>query len=472
MDTLPLESESTAGQNPGEKCGVVALFEEPGVEYRLIQSLRILQHRGQESAGITILVRDDLKTFKGMGLVNEVFSNINVNANSDRGIGHIRYSTAGSSTMDNAQPIYSRVGKFQISIGHNGEITNADEIRENLESNGYSFNTTSDTEVILRLLAINLAKGLDVVDAMKVTFTKIKGAYSLVIMVNDRVFGVRDPNAIRPLVLGKTSKGYGIASEDVVFDQLGGKIIRDLFPGEIVELKSDGFESHRFGTPSPAYCMFEFVYFARPDSTMQGKNIFEVRKRLGEILAEESPVDADVVIPVPDSGRSHALGYALKSKIPFMEGLIKNRYVDRTFIMPTQAERANEIDIKLHPIREIVKDKRVVLVDDSIVRGNTMRKLVTMLRNAGAREVHVRVGSPPIRFPCYLGIDMKTKDQFVASENKTFSDLAREFGADSVAYISVQGLVQAIGLGEKNLCLGCLTGIYPIQIKNEKFRDY
>ncbi len=472
MGILPRESENIAGQKPDEKCGVVALFEDNGVGYRLVQSLRILQHRGQESAGITIIENNNHRTYKGMGLVNEVFSHVNIYANSDRGIGHVRYSTAGSSTLDNAQPIYSRVGKFQISIGHNGEVTNAEELREDLESMGYSFNTTSDTEVILRLLAINLAKGLDPIEALKLTFGKIVGAYSLVIMINDRVFGVRDPNAIRPLAVGKTEKGYGIASENVVFDQLGGTIIRDLYPGEIIEIEKDGFKSYRFGSPSPAHCMFEYVYFARPDSTMDGRNIFEVRRKLGEILAEEAPVNADIVVPVPDSGRSHALGFSSKSGIPFVEGLIKNRYVDRTFIMPTQVGRANEIDIKLHPIKEIVKDKRVVLVDDSIVRGNTMRKLVKMLRDAGAKEVHVRVGSPPIKYPCYLGIDMKTKDQFIARDGKSFQKLAEEFGADSVGYISVEGLINAIGLGKDNLCLGCLTGVYPIRIKNEKFRGF
>ncbi len=466
VDILPLELGNTVGQKASDKCGVVALVEENGVEYRLIQSLRILQHRGQESAGISIYNGKDLKIYKGMGLVREVFSQIKIDQTGDRGIGHIRYSTAGSSIIDNAQPIFSRVGKYEIAIGHNGEIVNADEIRSELESKGYSFNTTSDTEVILRLLAINLARGEDPIDAMKLTFSRIRGAYSLVIMINERVFGVRDPNAIRPLVLGKTRMGYGIASENVVFEQLGGKTIRDFYPGEIIELTKDGYKSHRFGNASPAHCMFEYVYFARPDSTMDGRNVFEVRKKLGEILARESPANADIVIPVPDSGRSHALGYSLGSGIPFVEGLIKNRYVDRTFIMPTQNKREDELDIKLNPIKEVIQGKRVVLVDDSIVRGNTMRKIVGLLKNAGAREVHVRVGSPPIRYPCYLGIDMKTKEQFVAKDGKSMEQLAKEFGADSVAYISVDGLVEAIGLGKNELCLGCLTGKYPIPISN------
>jgi amidophosphoribosyltransferase len=466
VDILPLELENIAGQKVSDKCGVVALLEDSGVEYRLIQSLRILQHRGQESAGICIYNGKNLKVYKGMGLVREVFSQIKIDQTGDRGIGHIRYSTAGSSVIDNAQPIFSRVGKYEIAMGHNGEIVNAEEIRNELESKGYSFNTTSDTEVILRLLAINLARGEDIIDAMKLTFSKIRGAYSLVIMINERVFGVRDPNAIRPLAIGKTKKGFGIASENVVFEQLGGKIIRDFYPGEIIELTENGYKSYRFGNESPAHCMFEYVYFARPDSTIDGRNVFEVRKKIGEILARECPADADIVIPVPDSGRSHALGYSIGSGIPFVEGLIKNRYVDRTFIMPTQNKREDELDIKLNPIKEVVQDKRVVLVDDSIVRGNTMRKIVKLLRDAGAKEVHVRVGSPPIKYPCYLGIDMKTKEQFVAKEGKSLDELAKEFGANSVAYVSIDGLVEAIGFEKNNLCLGCLIGKYPIPITN------
>jgi len=457
-------SEVTAGRNLGESCGIVALAERIPVGYRLVQSLRILQHRGQESAGISVFVGGRTKTMRGMGLVNEVFSGVKLERDEGLGIGHIRYSTAGSSAIENAQPLYANIGRYEISVGHNGEIVNAPALRERLEGRGYSFSTNSDTEVILKLLSIELSKAADPVKAMKASFLKLVGAYSLNILINGRVFVVRDPNGIRPLVIGETQYGYGAASESVVFDQLGGKTIRDVFPGEIVEVSKEGFTSYRFSEGrKEAHCMFEYVYFARPDSVMEGRNIFDVRNMLGRILARESPVEGDCVVPVPDSGRSHAMGYAEESGIPFTEGLIKNRYVDRTFIMPEQSGRENELDIKLNPVRELISGKRVILVDDSIIRGNTMRKIVRMLRNSGAREVHVRIASPPVRYPCYLGIDMKTKEQFIAA-NRSEEEIGKSIGADSLRYLSLEGLVKAIGLGEGKLCLGCLTGKYPVRV--------
>lgn len=470
---IPIQgSGNTAGRSLNEACGVIALSEQVPVSYRLVQSLRIIQHRGQESAGIGIITEKGLKVIKGMGLANEVFSGMKMDEKSYAGIGHIRYSTAGSSIIDNAQPLYAKIKNIEIAMGHNGEIANAEEIKDRLESNGYSFITNSDTEVIMKLLSIELSKNPDPVEAMKKTFKDLIGAYSLVLIINKRVFAVRDPNAIRPLSLGKTEFGYGVSSEDVVFYQLGGKPIRDINPGEIVEIKQDGFVSYSISDGrKPAHCMFEYVYFARPDSTLDGKNVFLVRKNIGRILARESPVEADLVIPVPDSGRSHALGYSEESGIPFVEGLIKNRYVDRTFIMPEQKGRENELDIKLNPIKEIVEGKRLILVDDSIVRGNTMKKIVKLLRDRGALEVHVRIGSPPIVAPCYLGIDMKTRSQFIAS-GKSPDEISRDINADSLAYLSLKGLIESIGLPEDSLCLGCLTGIYPVKIKNEKYRGY
>lgn len=465
MDIQTQGSEATTGRKLGESCGVVALAEEVPVGYRLVQSLRMIQHRGQESAGISIETGNGLKNYKGMGLVNEVFSGLKLEKDNGMGIGHIRYSTAGSSAIENAQPLYAKIGNFEVALGHNGEIVNAQELKKKLESKGYSFLTNSDTEVIMKLLSIELSRNPDPIVSMANCFRKLVGAYSLNVIINGRVFVVRDPNGIRPLILGRTEFGYGAASESVVLDQLMGEIIRNVKPGEIVEIKKNGIESHMFSNRGrAAHCMFEYVYFARPDSIIDDVNVFKVRKEIGRLLARESGVAADCVVPVPDSGRTHAHGYAEQSGIPFTEGLIKNRYVDRTFIMPEQNGRVGEIDIKLNPVREMIKDKRVILVDDSIIRGNTMKRIVSLLRKNGAKEVHVRIGSPPVRSPCYLGIDMKTKEQFIAFDREV-EEIRKIIGADTLSYLSLSGLVKAIGLGKNNLCLGCLTGKYPVKVE-------
>ncbi len=465
MDIRTQGSEIITGRSLGESCGIVALAESVPVGYRLVQSLRIIQHRGQESSGVAISTGKVLKNYRGMGLVNEVFSGIKLEKDAGMGIGHIRYSTAGSSTLENAQPLYANIGKYEIAIGHNGEIVNASQLKKSLESKGYSFATNSDTEVIMKLISIELSKTADPIMSMKNTFRKLVGAYSLNIMINQRVFVARDPNGIRPLVVGTTEYGYCAASESVVFDQLNGKKIRDVRPGEIVEIKKNEIDSFMYnGDARTAHCMFEYVYFARPDSVMDGRSVFEARMELGRILARESPVDgADCVVAVPDSARTHAQGYAEESGIPLSEGLIKNRYVDRTFIMPEQAGRESELDIKLNPIKQLIEGKKVVLVDDSIIRGNTTRKIVKMLKRYGAKEVHLRIACPPVRFPCYLGIDMKTKDQFIAA-NRSLSEINAKLGADSLRYVSLEGLIAATGLGRENLCLGCLTGKYPVRI--------
>jgi len=458
-------SEVITGRSLGESCGIVALAESIPVGYRLVQSLRIIQHRGQESSGISINTGKVLKNYKGMGLVNEVFSGVKIEKDTGIGIGHIRYSTAGSSTLENAQPLYANIGKFEIAIGHNGEIVNAPQLKRSLESKGYSFATNSDTEVVMKLLSIELSKTSDPVLSMKNTFKKLVGAYSLNLMINQRVFVARDPNGIRPLVVGTTEFGYGAASESVVFDQLNGKMIRDVRPGEIVEIKKNEIDSFVYNESSKtAHCMFEYVYFARPDSVVDGRSVFETRMELGRILARESPVrGADCVVAVPDSARTHAQGYAEESGIPLTEGLIKNYKVDRTFIMPEQAGRESELDIKLNPIKQLIAGKKVVLVDDSIIRGNTTRKIVKMLKKYGAKEVHLRIACPPVRFPCYLGIDMKTKDQFIAA-NRSLKEINAKLGADSLRYISLEGLIEATSLGKENLCLGCLNDKYPVRV--------
>jgi len=453
-----------------DKCGVAGFkFKNNNVFPYLYYSLRALQHRGQESAGMAIYSDGSIKEHRAMGLVSEVFENIYIEGNV--GIGHVRYSTQGSSSIKNAQPLvmFTKIGIMAVS--HNGEIANAHELREKLMAEGHTFVTESDSEIIAKVISIETSKTGDFVLGIKRAMRILRGSYSLAILINDRLFGIRDPLGIRPLALGKVDFGYGIASESVAFDSLDGEFIRDVLPGEIVEVKEDGFITHaRIKKKHYAHCMFEYVYFARADSIIDGKSVYEVRKNLGRILAEEQPVDGDVVVPVPDSGRAHALGYSEKSGIPFAEGIMKNRYVERTFIMPYQEHRVAGIKLKLNPVKSVVSGKRIILVDDSIVRGNTMLKIVNMLRKAGAKEVHVRIGSPPIIAPCYLGIDMKTRDQFIATD-RTWEEIARAINADSVGYLSIEGLVKAIGHARENLCLGCLTGEYPVRIKGEKFRE-
>ena len=470
---IPLQdSEAIVGRKNTEYCGIVGFKSYSNVAPLLYFGLRSLQHRGQESAGVSIYSDNKISTYKGMGLVHEVFTqNLLDSLSGNSGIGHVRYSTAGSSVISNAQPILIHTSAGDMAIAHNGEISNADELKERLEKAGSSFFTESDTELILKLIALETSKHDNLVEGIKRTMRYLKGSYSLTFQLNDRVFAIRDPLGIRPLVLGKFEGGYGIASESVVFDALGGETIRDVYPGEILEIDKNTVISHyKVDNEQTAFCMFEYVYFARADSTMNKKNVYSVRKNLGRILAREHPAPADIVVPVPDSGRTHALGYAEESKIPFAEGLMKNRYIERTFIMPAQKERVLEIQLKLNPIKEVVRNKKIVLIDDSIVRGNTTQKIVKLLKNAGAKEVHVRIASPPIIAPCYLGIDMKTRSQFIAAE-KTVEEIREKIEADSLAYLSIPGLVKAIGTNKNKLCLGCLTGTYPVPIKGEKYRE-
>jgi amidophosphoribosyltransferase len=383
----------------------------------------------------------------------------------------VRYSTTGSSVIENAQPIVVRTSYGDIALAHNGDIANAAEIREELSKKGWAFMTTSDSEVIVRLLANEIVNnGGDVHRALKEFTNRLVGAYSLALMINGTVYAVRDPLAVRPLCVGEGEGRTMIASESVVFDALGFKFLRDLKPGEIVELRPDGFESMRLPHPNhTAHCMFEWVYFARPDSVLDERLVYDARVKIGEQLAREYAVEADIIVPVPESGRAQAQGYAQVSGLPVVEGLIKNRYIERTFIMPDQQDREVGVMLKLNPIRSAVKNKRIVLIDDSIVRGTTIRKIVQILRQAGAKEVHVRIGCPPIRYPCYLGIDMKTRDQFIANE-KTVPEIAQFITADSVGYLSFKGLITALKHPRADICMGCLVGEYPIQIPGEKMR--
>ncbi len=438
---------------PREKCGIIGCSGTTPVTSDLYYGLRILQHRGQESAGLAVY-NGEMKSKRGMGLVHEVFSKEDLmDLRGNNGIGHVRYSTTGSSVLENAQPIVVKTSYGDIALAHNGDIANADEIREELSKKGWAFMTTSDSEVIVRLLANEIVNfGGDVKRALKEFTSRLVGAYSLALMINDTVYAVRDPLAVRPLCIGEGNGRFMIASESVVFDALGFKFIRDLKPGEIVELRPDGFDSMRLPHPNhTAHCMFEWVYFARPDSILDERLV------------------SDIIVPVPESGRAQAQGYAQLAGLPVVEGLIKNRYIERTFIMPDQQEREIGVMLKLNPIRSAVKNKRIVLIDDSIVRGTTIRKIVQILRQAGAKEVHVRIGCLPIRFPCYLGIDMKTRDQFIANE-KTVPEIADFINADSLGYLSMKGLITALKHSRDDICLGCLTGEYPVPIPGEKMR--
>ena len=471
VDIQPLECAHTRGlRKRNEYCGVAGFSASSDVPRFLYFSLRALQHRGQESAGIATYSNGRISVYKGMGLVHEIFtSSILDNLQSNVGIGHVRYSTTGSSKAENAQPIHIYTLEHEIAVAHNGEIVNVSSLKKFLGDMGSAFVTQSDSEVIARLLAYEITKQ-GIIHGLQNMVLKLRGSFSLAILIDDRVFAVRDPLGIRPLALGRIANGYGVASESVAFHSLGGEFIRDVEPGEIVEITKDGFITHHvFKKKHRAHCMFEYVYFARADSILDGRLVYDVRREIGRILAREHPAKADFVVPVPDSGRAHALGYAEESGIPYAEGLMKNRYVERTFIMPSQESRVMEINLKLSPVESVVKDKRIVLVDDSIVRGNTMRKIVKMLKDAGAREVHVRIGSPPIIAPCYLGIDMKTRDQFIAA-GRSIEEIRKIIGADSLGYVSIDGLVKAIGLPREDICLGCLTGRYPVAIPGEKIR--
>jgi amidophosphoribosyltransferase len=450
-----------------DKCGVVGISfgDDRDVAPHLYNALRALQHRGQESAGVTVWDGSRIRYRRGMGMVHEVLGDLQERPlRGASGIAHVRYSTTGGSHASNAQPFVANCDLGDLALGHNGDIVNAVEIMQDRQARGWAFMTSSDSELILRLLANELVDHPSVPSAMARMAKRLRGSYSLAMQVNGIVYGVRDPMGVRPLYLGKLSGGHIFASESVAIDALGGERLRDVEPGEIVELADGEVRSHRFAdSPRRAHCMFEWVYFARPDSIIDGCEVYKVRRAIGAILADEDPVRSDVVFGVPDSGRAHALGYSERSGVPYEEGLMKNRYVGRTFILPDQAHRESDVRAKLNPIRSVVAGKRVVLVDDSIVRGTTMRRIVGLLRNAGALEVHVRLGVPPIIAPCPLGIDMKTREQFLA-RGRTMEQIAKVIGADSVRYLTLEGLEKAVGRPLTDLCTGCLTEQYPVEL--------
>jgi len=454
-----------------EECGVVAIHAHPEAEKLAYLGLHALQHRGQESAGIVSSDGEHLRSHRAMGLVADIFTeDVLRPLRGILAIGHTRYSTAGDSALLNAQPILVQSNKGAIAIAHNGNLVNAAAIRAKLEGQGSIFQTNSDTEVLVHLIA--LSRELTLPDAIADALCRVEGAFSLVVISRDRIFAVRDPRGFRPLAMGRIPALTGekkdtvvFASETCAFDLLGATYERDVKPGELVIVGPEGISS-RFYAPSPGMssCIFEHVYFSRPDSTVFGRSVDQSRDGMGRQLAREAPVDADIVVPIPDSGNTAAIGYAAESGIPFRLGLIRNHYIGRTFIEPQQSVRDFGVKLKLNPVQSMIEGKRVILVDDSLVRGTTSRKIVRMIRHAGAREVHMRISCPPTISPCFYGVDTPSKQELIAS-NKSIEEIRKFIDADSLAYLSLEGLKKACADGEKTTyCSACYTGKYPTKI--------
>ena len=455
-------------KRPEEECGIFGIFNHPEASNLTYLGLYALQHRGQESCGIVSSDGVGLHAHKSMGLVADVFGNQDIfkSLPGRSAIGHVRYSTTGSSVIKNVQPIMVDYSRGSIAVAHNGNLVNAQIIKDELEAWGSIFQTTMDTEIIVHLLAISKASSL--VERLSEALNRIKGAYCLLFLTETRMVAARDPHGFRPLCIGKLGDAYVVASESCALDLIEAEFIREIEPGEIVVIDKSGMTSHfPLKKVDPAPCIFEFVYFARPDSYIFGKNVYQVRKELGRQLAREHAVEADVVIPVPDSGVPAAMGYAEESGIRFELGLIRNHYVGRTFIEPQQSIRHFGVKIKLNPVREVLEGKRVVVIDDSIVRGTTSRKIVKMVRHAGAKEVHVRISSPPTSYPCYYGIDTPTRKELISSSH-TLDEITKYITADSLGYLSREGLIEAVGGNSSSYCRACFSGEYPVKFPKLK----
>ncbi|SHH30507.1 amidophosphoribosyltransferase [Anaerosphaera aminiphila DSM 21120] len=443
-------------------CGIIGIYSDSPVNKKLFYGLNSLQHRGQESCGITVSNSETLLRERGMGLVIDVFDENKLNRlEGNLGIGHTRYSTEGGNYEYNTQPLLSFTKGTEISISHNGNLINYQILKTRLEEDGMMFQTTSDTEVILFLIARYYKD--DIVDAIKKTMDVIEGAYSVVLLLKDKLVAFRDNRGIRPLVIGETESGDTvIASENAPIEIMGGRAGRNILPGEIVVVDENGINSYfHGGAKKPKHCIFEYVYFARDDATLDKVNSYNFRRRCGEIISREAPCDVDLVVPVPDSGIPSAIGYSQETKIPFAEGLVKNRYMGRTFIKPTQEEREMAVKLKLNPLRHVIEGKKIVLIDDSIVRGTTSANLIRRMRDAGAKEVHLRITSPPVEYPCYYGINTPSRMNLIAANN-TVEEIRERIDADSLAFISMEGLQSATLIRDDRFCKACFNGEYPV----------
>jgi len=463
-DLLPGE------KGPQDQCGVFGVWA-PGEEVSKLTyfGLYALQHRGQESAGIATSNGKKLLVYKDMGLVSQVFSESALESLVGHvAIGHTRYSTTGSSSWRNAQPTLGKTASGTVALGHNGNLTNTSELLDILRANypdqsdnEITGGNTTDTAVLTALLAGNPDNSLE--NTAMELLPKVKGAYSLVFMDEQTLYAARDPQGVRPLVLGRLERGWVVASETAALDIVGASFIREVEPGELIAIDENGLRAKQFASPKRAGCVFEYVYLARPDTSINGRNVYDARVEMGRALAKEYPVEADLVIPTPESGTPAAIGFSQESGIPYGHGLVKNAYVGRTFIEPSQTIRQLGIRLKLNPLREVIKGKRIIVVDDSIVRGNTQRALVQMLREAGAKEIHVRISSPPITWPCFYGVDFATRAELIAT-GLAPDEVRMSIGADSLGYLSKEGMIQASEQKEGELCTACFTGTYPIEL--------
>ena len=452
-----------SADGPKEECGIFGIFGHPDAAHLTYLGLYALQHRGQESAGIVTGYRGEPRVYKGMGLVADVFDSAKLAVLlGDRAVGHVRYSTTGSSLLKNAQPFLVQHAHSFLAIAHNGNLVNALELKEKLEARGSIFQSTMDSEIFVHLIARSKKPTLmeKTVQALK----QVRGAYSILLLTEKALIGARDPRGFRPLCLGEINGSYVLASETCALDLVQARYIRDVEPGEIILIDREGLHSERpFPKVKPAFCIFEYIYFARPDSNIFGESVYLIRKKLGSRLAQEGPVEADLVMPIPDSGNYAALGYAQALHLPFEMGMIRNHYIGRTFIQPSQGIRDFGVKIKLNPVRDLLRNKRIVVIEDSIVRGTTSRSRIQALREAGAKEVHMRVSCPPHRFPCHFGIDFPTRKELIAS-SKSIEEIRKFIGLDSLAYLSPEGMVGAMPKKKDCYCLACFSGQYPVSV--------
>jgi len=450
------------GDKPKEACGIFAVYNHPDAAKLTYFGLYALQHRGQESAGIVVSDGRQMQEHKAMGLVPEIFDESTLkNLKGHIALGHVRYSTTGSSILTNAQPFRILYSGKNFAIAHNGNLINAKRLREELEATGSIFHTTMDSEVFLHLTARGIKLGL--AEALVNTMEQVRGAYSLVIMTENGLIAIRDPNGFRPLSLGRLNSSYIVASETCAFDLVEAEFIRDIEPGEILFIGPHGLESIKNKTLRKSFCIFELIYFSRPDSQVFGQYVYTFRKKQGELLAKEYPIEADLVMPFPDSGNYAAIGYAHASKLPFEMGMIRNHYIGRTFIQPSQGMRDFGVKVKLNPVKPVLCGKKVIVIEDSIIRGTTARTRIQTLKNIGAKEIHMLVSCPPHRFPCYYGIDFSTKGELIAAR-MSIDEIKTYIGLNTLGYLSLESLVSATVIPKDNLCLACFDGRYPVAI--------